>query len=150
MTDQTTLHLTMNVPHLSGFSISSLVGPSDSTVTSATVSTAPLKPKRPLPCEFCRSQRKKCTLEKPSCSKCVARGTPCVYPLGRKPYKKREPKAKIPNSNVLLTPSSSIYRLSESSADEWSGSMKTFSDSSHTNQTQRQQHSPMSIHSLLL
>ncbi|ORY52459.1 hypothetical protein BCR33DRAFT_711771 [Rhizoclosmatium globosum] len=41
---------------------------------------------RPLPCFCCRQQRKKCDLIRPSCARCLHRGTPCEYPTGRKPY----------------------------------------------------------------
>ncbi|KAJ3122755.1 hypothetical protein HK100_011854 [Physocladia obscura] len=47
---------------------------------------------RPLPCLCCRMQRKKCDLVRPACARCIYRGTECIYPTGRKPYKKRAPK----------------------------------------------------------
>ncbi|ORY52466.1 hypothetical protein BCR33DRAFT_711779 [Rhizoclosmatium globosum] len=41
---------------------------------------------RPLPCFCCRQQRKKCDLVRPTCARCLHRGTPCEYPTTRKPY----------------------------------------------------------------
>ncbi|KAI8610582.1 hypothetical protein BC830DRAFT_1145133 [Chytriomyces sp. MP71] len=36
--------------------------------------------KRPVPCERCRFHRKRCTLERPHCSRCLRMETLCVYP----------------------------------------------------------------------
>ncbi|KAI9325231.1 hypothetical protein BDR26DRAFT_925249 [Obelidium mucronatum] len=36
--------------------------------------------RRPLPCLRCRSQRKRCTLERPSCGRCAKSSHPCKYP----------------------------------------------------------------------
>ncbi|ORY41904.1 hypothetical protein BCR33DRAFT_328020 [Rhizoclosmatium globosum] len=35
--------------------------------------------KRPIPCNTCKTSRKKCTLEQPACSRCSKLGLTCVY-----------------------------------------------------------------------
>ncbi|KAI8827648.1 hypothetical protein BJ741DRAFT_629155 [Chytriomyces cf. hyalinus JEL632] len=35
--------------------------------------------RRPLPCEACREWRRKCNLTKPSCNRCIERGSVCTY-----------------------------------------------------------------------
>ncbi|KAJ3080115.1 hypothetical protein HDU99_009247, partial [Rhizoclosmatium hyalinum] len=44
---------------------------------------------RPLPCEACRSQRKKCSTAKPACDRCLETNTPCVYAVTDKRYVRR-------------------------------------------------------------
>ncbi|KAI9351358.1 hypothetical protein BDR26DRAFT_425461 [Obelidium mucronatum] len=52
-------------------------------------SSLPASKRRPLPCEGCRGQRRKCDLIKPSCSRCIERGLICHYGTRKTSYAKR-------------------------------------------------------------
>ncbi|KAI9345684.1 hypothetical protein BDR26DRAFT_916824 [Obelidium mucronatum] len=105
-------------------------------------SSGPKKVPRPIPCYACRSMRKKCSLEKPSCTRCIQRGTPCSYATSRKPYTK---KAKVPPETAALSNISKVTNqlnntpAPQADASPLSPSSCSHSESSHDHQQQQQQ-----------